>query len=108
MSTTPAVPTPQHHYLLAGEVTYQLTPDGEVHKTCLNTTSRTTDQFVTAADLARGQQAIQMLLFQQLGGPAIVSSVIFYAVSYLGLMTQEEFMSGLDQMRAQAAEATRN
>lgn len=101
-------PTPLHHHLVAAQLVFQTTPDAPFQQVILNTTIRTANDYVTAADLARAQQGVQMQLHQQLSEPAIVTNVIIMSVSHLGLMTDEQFISELDRMREQAASGQPN
>ena len=89
-------PSKRHYYHASALMVFQTKVDGEeqepLNTITMNTVQPTTEQRVTAADLGKTQQNLQMQLHSRMEGvEVIVLDVVFNGFSYLGEMTQEEF-----------------
>lgn len=91
---------PAHFLLACVELTF-MDDDGQTGITRLNTMVKSEDGRVNVELLGRTQQAAQIQLRKKLQDPNVnVLDVVVFAVSDLGIMTDEEF-HGLGQARAQ-------
>lgn len=87
----------QHYYLVTGKVVFFIgDPSKEGNEAAtleLNTTIITREQRVTAKDLGKAQQGLQLQAVQKIQEPNMTFvNVILGAISYLGHMRPEEFM----------------
>lgn len=83
----------KHYYLVAGELVLQQDDDTPAQAR-LNTVTATDYQRFATADIAKAQQALQMLFHRRMGehaGTVKVIDVVLLSVSYLGHMTEAEF-----------------
>ena len=86
----------RHYYLASALLVFQTKVDGEL-KEDLNTLTMNTvmpveQNFITAADLGKTQQSLQIQLHKRMEGvEVVVLDVLFNGISYLGEMTKEEF-----------------
>lgn len=92
----------QWYSLVSGKVIYTRRDSKDVEALDINTTLRSSNAYVTAKDIGRAQQSIQMLLFQRIGVEVSVIDVFIASISALGLMTEQEFMEGVDDLQAEA------
>ena len=84
------MPKKTHHQLIAGEVFF--TKDGEHHAPHINGVLQTETRNITARDIGRAQQTLQMNLHRQAEDPEVqIYNVFIFSISYLGHMTQREF-----------------
>jgi hypothetical protein len=92
----------QHYHLVSGVVMFKdLETEGAVGEIKLNTTLRSGSQSVPARQIGKAQQSLQMLMFQKLGTELEVVDVHIVAISYLGHMTEEQFMAPPEGMKVQ-------
>lgn len=94
---------PMHYHLVSGMVLFTRQNSDVVEEIYLNTTVQTKNKTVPAKAIGQAQQGIQMLLFKREGAEVTVTDVFIMSVSYLGHMTQEAFVEGVDELQAQAA-----
>lgn len=81
----------KHYYLVAGEVVAK-TAEGDAVPRRLNAILQLTEKEVTGAALGRAQQQLQLHFYDQMKDSTLqVVDVFLYGLSYLGLMTAEEF-----------------
>jgi hypothetical protein len=88
-------PEKRHYYLFTGEVNVLDTPDSEtIHTIRLNAVSPMKNNFIRAMDLGIAQAAMQRQFMERMpqGWSGTVVEVILINISYLGLMTNEEFI----------------
>jgi hypothetical protein len=92
-----------HHYLVSGKV-FTIDPENEdagVGSTEINATITSDQPYVTAREIGRAQQALQMNLFQRAQNPNIqVVDLNIGALIYLGEMTEAVFAAGMPQTQA--------
>jgi hypothetical protein len=86
----------QHYYLVAGKVMFFIgdpTQEGNEAATLeLNTMITCRNPFVTAKELGKAQQALQLQAVQKINEPNMVFvNVLLISVSYLGHMRPDEF-----------------
>jgi hypothetical protein len=93
----------KHYYLVSGEV-YFVPKDAETTEDMgsskLNTTIMTEEPVVTARNLGRATQGLQVLLKQRAGPGADlrIVDVFISNLSYLGHMTEAEFTAGTETL----------
>jgi hypothetical protein len=90
-----------HFHLAAGEILFHETGnDAAAGSVRLNAMLVTQTANITASDIGRVQQALQLNFFQKTGDAAItIVDVVLLNLSYLGQMTQEEFQKMPDGVR---------
>lgn len=93
----------QHYHIVAGSVLFTRDEADGIESMSINTTLAGDDRNVTAKQIGLAQQGIQMRLFERLGGPCEVHDVFIVSVSYLGHMTPEKFMAGVEELQQNAA-----
>lgn len=84
-----------HFYMFAGNITF-MDSEGNAAISNASVVVPTTDQRVTAHDMARASQGLQMNLFQRINQQVKVIDLNIMSVSYLGHMTEDEFNAGVD------------
>lgn len=89
----------QHYYLVAGLVTFVRKDETQPEQITLNTSITTPRQLVTAKSIGRGQQGLQMIAFERFGHEIQIVDVCVLSLSYLGRMTQEDFMAGVGELQ---------
>ncbi|MEQ1950905.1 hypothetical protein [Mesorhizobium sp. CN2-181] len=85
---------PKHYYLIAGEVV--TSKEGIERSKALNAMVATEKGYFSRKDLAAAQQSLMQQFVtrcKQIKGAEIVN-VHIQAVSFFGIMTEEEFMAG--------------
>lgn len=85
----------RHFYLFTGELNVLDTPDSEVLNTIrLNAVSPMTNNYIRAMDLGIAQAAMQKQFMERMpeGWKGSVVEVIITNISYLGQMTNEQFI----------------
>lgn len=95
----------QHFHLISGTVMFLDKSGDEVRagNFVQNTTIQTPTKDVPARYIGRAQQALQMLMFQKLEDHTLeVTDVHIMSISYLGFMTEAEFVKPADDTRATA------
>ena len=92
----------QHYHLVAGTAAF-VSENGDIEHTNINTTLAGDERYVTAKQVGLAQQGIQMRLFERTGGPVDVRDVFIVGISYLGHMTPEKFMHGIEELQQNAA-----
>ncbi len=81
-----------HYFLVCGEVVYKHPAEENISAIRMNTMIRSNTSHVTAHQIGRAQQALQLNLFQRMNEPNIVvHDVAILSVSPLGVMTEEQF-----------------
>lgn len=88
-----------HYYLVSGEVSFTRKDSEVVERISLNTTIANDLERVTAKDIGRAQQALQMLLFKRGDVTLTVTDVFIVAISYLGRMNQETFLANVEELQ---------
>ena len=86
----------RHYHLASALMVFQTKVNGElqeqINTLSMNTVLPTSENRITAEDLGKTQQNLQMQLHNRMEGvEVIVLDVVFNGFSYLGEMTQEEF-----------------
>ena len=86
----------RHYHLASALMVFQTKVNGElqeqINTVSMNTVLPTSENRITAEDLGKTQQNLQMQLHNRMEGvEVIVLDVVFNGFSYLGEMTQEEF-----------------
>ena len=86
----------RHYHLASALMVFQTKVNGElqeqINTLSMNTVLPTSENRITAEDLGKTQQNLQMQLHNRMEGiEVIVLDVVFNSLSYLGEMTQEEF-----------------
>ena len=86
----------RHYYLASALMVFQTKVNGElqehINTLSMNTVLPTSENHITADDLGKTQQNLQMQLHKRMEDvEVIVLDVVFNGFSYLGEMTQEEF-----------------
>ena len=86
----------RHYYLASALMVFQTKVNGElqehINTLSMNTVLPTSENRITADDLGKTQQNLQMQLHKRMEDvEVIVLDVVFNGFSYLGEMTQEEF-----------------
>ena len=94
-----------HYYMFAGNLAF-VDSEGNAAVSNASVVVPTTDQRVTARDMARASQGLQMNLFQRINQQVQVIDLNIMSVSYLGHMTEEEFNAGADIPSTDSEEAT--
>ena len=88
----------QHFHLISGTVMFMDQSSGEpkIGNFLQNTTIHTPTREVPSRHIGRAQQALQMLMYRKLEDDnLVVVDVHINSVSYLGLMTEEDFLEPL-------------
>lgn len=89
-----------HYYLGAGEIMFANTETSEIGVTRLNAMLTSETGNITAAELGKLQQAMQVTFFRRLDEEArkglTVVDVVIYGINYLGQMTPDEFHNEAD------------
>jgi len=93
----------QHYALVSGKVVFRRNESEDIEEQYINTTIVGDQPNITAVQIARAQQGIQMLLFQRIGVDITVLDVFIMSISQLGRMTNEKFMEGMDALQAGVA-----
>ncbi|UCR75516.1 hypothetical protein PP742_gp32 [Alcaligenes phage vB_Af_QDWS595] len=80
-------------FLVAGTVSFLLDDSKEVKSSDVNTILSVKDHRVTAYDIGRAQQQLQMQLDQEIGKDSVITPVrvVITGLFLLGEMTHEEF-----------------
>lgn len=87
----------QHYYLISTYVIFRRKGADAPEQMGLNTTITSDKQAVIAKDIGRAQQSVQMALHQRLPGEIEdVIDVFIVNVSYLGKMSQRDFIAGME------------
>lgn len=92
-----AVPVPRHHWVTAGTVHFVTTvgegeqAEQQIGQLTLNCIHTTAEQKLTADDLGKIQVNLQQQMHQKVPTPIQVVDVIINSVSWVGLMTRDEF-----------------
>lgn len=98
LSTTEVI----HYTLVCGELLFEQDKDKQLRTTKLNTMIRSSHQHVTAHQLGRAQQALQLALFQKLNDPKLkIHNVIIVTLSDMGWMTEEQFQAKPEGVKLQ-------
>ena len=87
-----------HYNLVAGMILFRMNEEAPLEEVTLNTQLKLSRERITAADIGRAQQALQITLFRNIGGPALVSNVVITNIMPLGRMTEDQFMAGLEEL----------
>lgn len=86
-------PKKRHHHLIAGQVFFK-DKNGEVHAPHINGVLLTQHRTLTARDVGRAQQVLQMNLHSVAEDNSIdIFNVFLFSLSYLGWMTEAEFQA---------------
>lgn len=97
---------PQHYYLFASTVVFKRKGSESLEQMGMNVTITTNKKLIIAKDIGRGQQSVQLSLHQRFPGEIEdVIDVFVMSISYLGVMTQAEFVAGLEDTVAAAGNA---
>lgn len=97
--------TLQHYWLIAGQAHF--VADGAFHTRNLNALSVTPKKFLNQTELAKSQQTIQARLVRQtfpdgnLPADFKFVDVFVMSVSWMGQMTEAEFLQGHDELVAE-------
>ncbi len=94
-----------HYHLVSGVVIFR-DPEAPnaaaVGEMRLNTTLRSDSQYVPARQIGKAQQSLQMLMYTRLDDTSLeVVDVHINSISYLGEMTEEDFMEAPEGMTLQ-------
>lgn len=91
------------YVLVAGELLFQQSKDDDTLYSCRkNTLIRSTHEHITAHQLGRAQQAMQLALFEQLKNPNLqIKDVVIMSLCPLGWMTEDEFKATPDGVKLQ-------
>lgn len=92
----------QHYHLYSAKVLYRMSEDQPVTEYPLNTTIVGDHPYITARQIGRAQQGVQMLLFKKMGQPVEIIDVFTVAISRLGFMSEAEFTAGVAELQAEA------
>lgn len=93
----------QHYYLVAAKVIFtpQNQVSAEVEALDVNTTIVVDENRIRAKDIGKAQQAAQVTVFKRIGVEIEVVDVFIASISYLGRMTQEQFISGVSDLEGE-------
>jgi hypothetical protein len=96
-----------HYYLGAGEIMFVKQAEEEVGVTRVNAMLLSETGNITAAEIGKLQQMMQMVFLRRLDDEQranlTIVDVVVYGISYLGQMTSEEFHKEPEQPAAEEA-----